>query len=68
MTFPILEFDPSPEAFIEPSKVIRARDLPEHCVIAVFSIRTLQSVIPLWYRVQCEMKGFLTIIFHLRVK
>lgn len=36
MTFPILEFDPSPEAFIEPSKVIRARDLPEHCVITFF--------------------------------
>ena len=36
MTYPILEFDPSPEAFIEPSKVIRARDLPEHCVITFF--------------------------------
>ena len=36
MTFPILEFDPSPEAFIEPSKIIRARDLPEHCVICFF--------------------------------
>ena len=37
MTFPILEFDPAPEAFIEPSKVIRARDLPEHCVITFFN-------------------------------
>jgi uridine phosphorylase len=36
MTFPILEFDSTPEAFIEPSKVIRARDLPEHCVICFF--------------------------------
>ena len=36
MNFPILEFDPAPEAFIEPSKVIRARDLPEHCVICFF--------------------------------
>ncbi|RPI92452.1 MAG: purine-nucleoside phosphorylase [Chloroflexi bacterium] len=36
MTHPILEFDPAPEAFIEPSKVIRARDLPEHCVICFF--------------------------------
>jgi len=36
MTYPILEFDPSPEALIEPSKVIRARDLPEHCVITFF--------------------------------
>ena len=36
MTYPILEFDPAPEAFIEPSKVIRARDVPEHCVICFF--------------------------------
>lgn len=36
MTYPILEFDPTPEAFIEPSKVIRARDLLEHCVICFF--------------------------------
>ena len=36
MTFPILEFDPAPEAFIEPSKIICARDLPEHCVICFF--------------------------------
>ena len=37
MTYPILEFDPAPEAFIEPSRVIRARDLPERCVICFFS-------------------------------
>jgi hypothetical protein len=36
VTYPILEFDSTPEAFIEPSKVIRARDLPEHCVICFF--------------------------------
>jgi uridine phosphorylase len=36
MPYPILEFDPSPEAFIEPSKIIQARDLPEHCVICFF--------------------------------
>jgi uridine phosphorylase len=36
MTYPILEFDPAPDAFIEPSKVIRARDLPAHCVITFF--------------------------------
>ena len=36
MSFPILEFDATPEAFIEPSKIIRARDLPEHCVISFF--------------------------------
>jgi uridine phosphorylase len=36
MTYPILEFDPSPEAFIEPSKIVRASDLPEYCVICFF--------------------------------
>ena len=36
MAYPILEFDPAPEAFIEPSKIIRAQDLPEHCVICFF--------------------------------
>jgi len=36
MNYPILEFDPAPEAFIEPSKIIRALDLPEHCVICFF--------------------------------
>jgi uridine phosphorylase len=36
MSFPLLEFDSTPEAFIEPSKVMRARDLPEHCVICFF--------------------------------
>ena len=33
---PILEFDPSPEAMIEPGKVIRRRDVPEHCVVCWF--------------------------------
>jgi uridine phosphorylase len=36
MTYPILEFDPAPEAFIEPSRVIAPRDVPEHCVICFF--------------------------------
>lgn len=36
MTYPILEFDATPDAMIEPSKIIRARDLPEHCVICFF--------------------------------
>jgi uridine phosphorylase len=34
--FPILEFDPTPEAKIEPSRVIRPRDVPEHCVVCFF--------------------------------
>ena len=36
MTYPILEFDSTREAKIEPSKVIRPRDVPEHCVICFF--------------------------------
>ncbi|HEY45639.1 MAG TPA: nucleoside phosphorylase, partial [Anaerolineae bacterium] len=36
MTYPILEHDPTREAFIEPSKVIKKRDMPEHCVICFF--------------------------------
>lgn len=36
-TFPILEFDPTPEAIIEPHKLIKPRDVPEHCVICFFA-------------------------------
>jgi len=36
MNYPILEHDPTWEAFIEPSKVIRERDMPEHCVMCFF--------------------------------
>jgi uridine phosphorylase len=36
MIYPILEHDPTREAFIEPSKEIKKRDMPEHCVICFF--------------------------------
>ena len=36
MAYPILEFDPAPEAVIEPSSVIERQDVPEHCVICFF--------------------------------
>ena len=36
MTYPILEYDSHRKAFIEPSKVIRRRNMPEHCVICFF--------------------------------
>lgn len=36
MSYPILEFDETREAFIEPSKVIRPRDIPENIVICFF--------------------------------
>jgi hypothetical protein len=35
-TYPILEFDPAPEAIIEPSRLIKPMDVPEHCVICFF--------------------------------
>ncbi len=36
MAYPILEHDPSREALIEPSKIIRPRDVPGHVVICFF--------------------------------
>jgi uridine phosphorylase len=33
---PILEFDPAPQAVIEPSQVFHALDVPEHCVLCFF--------------------------------
>lgn len=44
MIYPILEFDPAPEALIEPSKTIRPRDIPEHCVICFFA-EVLEEVV-----------------------
>ena len=35
--YPILEFDPTQEAIIEPSQVIKSKDVPEHCVICFFA-------------------------------
>jgi uridine phosphorylase len=42
-TFPILEFDPTREAFVEPSRVNKALDVPKHCVLCFFQdvIRTV---------------------------
>ena len=36
MKYPILEHDPTRKAFIEPSRVIRPHDMPEHCVFCFF--------------------------------
>jgi len=35
-SFPILEFDSTREAMIEPSRVFQPHDVPEHCVICFF--------------------------------
>jgi uridine phosphorylase len=34
--FPILEFDPTPRAIIEPASVLSPIDIPEHCVLCFF--------------------------------
>lgn len=36
ISYPILEFDPSPKAMIEPASVIERQDVPEYCVICFF--------------------------------
>ncbi len=36
MTYPILEFDPAPEAVIEPSRLVQPGDVPTRCVICFF--------------------------------
>lgn len=33
---PILEFDPEPQAIIDPARIIEHRDLPERCVLCFF--------------------------------
>lgn len=43
--FPILEFDPSPAALIEPSSYLQPMDIAEHCVLCFFQevIKGLQE-------------------------
>jgi uridine phosphorylase len=36
VSYPILEYDPSPTALIEPSRLVQPRDVPQHCVICFF--------------------------------
>lgn len=42
-SFPILEFDPTREAILEPAERIRPQDVPEHCVVCFFA-EVVQSV------------------------
>jgi len=44
MNYPILEFDPTREALIEPSKVLKPMDFPEYCVICFFN-EVLEKVV-----------------------
>lgn len=34
--FPILEYDPMPQALIEPTRIVRRMDVPERCVLCFF--------------------------------
>jgi uridine phosphorylase len=34
--YPILEYDPEPEGILEPARLIKAMDVPEHCVVCFF--------------------------------
>lgn len=52
--YPILEFDASPRAIIEPGQLIKPADAPEHCVICFF-----QEVIS-----QLQQEGALETIFE----
>ena len=36
MPYPILEYDPTREAMLEPSRLFRSIDMPEHCIICFF--------------------------------
>lgn len=35
--YPILEYDPTPRAIIEPKEQVAALDVPEHCVLTFFN-------------------------------
>lgn len=43
--YPILEYDPSPDALIEPSRLLSPIDIPRHCVLCFFQdvIATLRE-------------------------
>src|SRR5262245_38873715 len=35
--YPILEYDPTPTAIIEPGHILKSIDIPEHCVVCFFA-------------------------------
>ena len=57
--YPILEYDPSPDAIIEPSRVLSAIDIAPHCVLCFFQdvISRLrdQGALCLVYTLRSEM-------------
>jgi uridine phosphorylase len=76
--FPILEFDPNQEAILEPSKLIKPMDIPEHVVVCFFQdvisrlaqehgarvIRTFRSEIGTHPVYEVDMEGRRLAVFH----
>ena len=56
--FPILEFDPEREAFIEPSRVIKPIDIPQRCIICFFKEAIDSLVASLQWSVVWNYKKF----------
>ena len=54
--YPVLEFDPAREALIEPSRFIKPRDVPEHCVICFFKEVIEQIVVEQQARVAVDSR------------
>lgn len=44
MTYPILEHDPAPVAFIEPGDVVSRRDVPQACLAVEMEAASLMAV------------------------
>lgn len=61
MIYPIVEYDPTRNAIIEPSKVVSPRDTPEHCVICFF--REVIDKVVAGHAAQCrDNRGILRIV------
>ena len=41
--YPILEFDEDKNALIEPSRIIKKKDVPEECIIAFLAILLIRK-------------------------
>ena len=77
-SYPILEFDDAPEALLEPARLIRPMDLPEHAVACFFQevlaglvkyagarvLCQLRSEIAKYPIYELELNGRLLTVFH----
>jgi len=76
--YPILEYDPTPEAIIEPGKIVNRMDIAEHCVVCFFQdvigklvesgrarqITTMVSEIGINPVYEMEVEGRRVALFH----